>query len=1209
MIRLIHILALWWLQAVCLWPQLLAQPYSPGSVFYQLTTAQGLSDNYIRSLAIDRTGLLWVGTGEGLNCFDGRKVTRYFARLHPGLVYDYINQLACDSQNRVWALTALGHVTLVNNRRQLKHIGFYQHGKFEPAHRLAPTEKFGVLLVTRSGFYRLRQTATASPASDSLSATDFEKLEIANLPSLDTLTRSNFKQVGPNQYSLTRAGSFWVIDFENGSTTAPKALGRQQILCGWDERHALTFNTVLNRLELLSLETGLTEALTPEGNNSSPNGFRGKAQHAIAAGQEHIAISTQADGLFLLRKKDRRFFSFTHDAANAASLANNRPLEMAADENGWLFAGCTPHGVSYFNYKAVVGHKMLFTDRQGTEYNGYISNITSFDHQNLYLATSDYLVEWNRNTDESRFLRYCGNFAPLREKPVEVSHVAAIGPKTLWVATAGEGIFVYEPATGKSTRLPFISAALSMDSTGFVNHITEGPDGSVWVSCRKGLFMVNGKTLRLQPADFAFRQHLRRVHCIRTWFDADGNAWIATAGKGVVKREAESGRFVIYNTATGLPSNNVYAVLSDRAGNLYFGTEEGLHIHKKNGTIRHIKTEDGLLNKRVEALVMDGSGRLWLGNDVGLACYNPANDSLKVFDERYGLSIQGFRVNSYATGSQYLQYWGTERGLQFFNPEMLYPQEVKVQALVNGVESRSIATSLTGDEVLPLNAGDNYVNFSFNTIEYSPNLRVHFRYRLEGIDTSWIQVTDAFSARYTLLPPGRYAFRLQVSNDARHWFDARNTVTIRVPRPWYLHPATIGAGALCILLLTVAALQAYRRRHHKKQEELKSGAVINYFASQINSHLNEEDILWDVARNCISQLQFEDCVIYLLDTERQVLVQKAAYGPKSSITHTILQPIEIPVGKGIVGTVAQTGKPLLISNTQADPRYITDDQQRMSELAVPLIVAGKVTGVIDSEHAQKNFFTANHLRILSTIAVLTANQILRARAEAEKQQAQLETLLNRQQAAEYRLQSLRLQMNPHFLFNALNSIQQMILANEELVATRYLSRFSKLLRAVLIHSEEELVTLQQEIDILKLYIDLEAVRFKDSFSYTLQCDKAIDTEEVRIPTLLVQPFVENAIWHGLMHKDGDKRLHIHFSEKGSMVVCTVEDNGVGRTMTAKAKTNGSPKGHTSKGIQVSTERLKKMELTHGEPGRLEIEDLFDADGSPAGTRVHIAFPN
>ena len=149
-----------------------------------------------------------------------------------------------------------------------------------------------------------------------------------------------------------------------------------------------------------------------------------------------------------------------------------------------------------------------------------------------------------------------------------------------------------------------------------------------------------------------------------------------------------------------------------------------------------------------------------------------------------------------------------------------------------------------------------------------------------------------------------------------------------------------------------------------------------------------DEILWDIAKNCIARLKLVDCVIYLLDDDHQMLVQKAAYGSKNPKDFDIYHPIEIPVGQGIVGSVAQTGKAEIISDTSLDARYIADDEVRLSEIAVPLVYQEQVLGVIDAEHPDKNFFTEEHLTILEIIAALCSNKIVKARAEEEHQQAE-----------------------------------------------------------------------------------------------------------------------------------------------------------------------------------------------------------------------------
>ena len=152
-------------------------------------------------------------------------------------------------------------------------------------------------------------------------------------------------------------------------------------------------------------------------------------------------------------------------------------------------------------------------------------------------------------------------------------------------------------------------------------------------------------------------------------------------------------------------------------------------------------------------------------------------------------------------------------------------------------------------------------------------------------------------------------------------------------------------------------------------------SILSYFATSLFDKNKIDDVLWDITENCISKLGLEDCIIYLLDKEKNLLNQRAAYGNKNKGKRKILNPITIPFGQGIVGYVAETGRPEIISDVTQDTRYILDDLQRGSELAVPLFHKGEVIGVIDSEHSMKSFFTINHLFLFELIAQLTVKKL------------------------------------------------------------------------------------------------------------------------------------------------------------------------------------------------------------------------------------------
>lgn len=161
---------------------------------------------------------------------------------------------------------------------------------------------------------------------------------------------------------------------------------------------------------------------------------------------------------------------------------------------------------------------------------------------------------------------------------------------------------------------------------------------------------------------------------------------------------------------------------------------------------------------------------------------------------------------------------------------------------------------------------------------------------------------------------------------------------------------------------------------HEKHHQFIT--ILSYFATSLYDKTNTDEVLWDITENCISKLDLEDCVIYIKDEKQDVLIQKAAYGNKNKIARKILNPINIPVGKGIVGTVAKTGKPEIIADLQQEERYIQDDAIRLSELAVPIFLDTKLIGVIDTEHSQKNYFTNTHLYLFRLIAKLTEKKLM-----------------------------------------------------------------------------------------------------------------------------------------------------------------------------------------------------------------------------------------
>lgn len=201
------------------------------------------------------------------------------------------------------------------------------------------------------------------------------------------------------------------------------------------------------------------------------------------------------------------------------------------------------------------------------------------------------------------------------------------------------------------------------------------------------------------------------------------------------------------------------------------------------------------------------------------------------------------------------------------------------------------------------------------------------------------------------------------------------------------------------------------------------------------------------------------------------------------------------------------------------------------------------------------------------------------------------------------MSALRAQMNPHFLFNSLNSINRYIVKHEPRIASEYLTKFSRLMRSVLNNSKEKLVPLKDELEALTLYIDLEALRFTNKFDLRSQVEVDRDPALIMVPPLMLQPFVENAIWHGLMQKkEGEAVLSLHVSHQQGVLRCTIEDNGIGRAQAAAIRSLSAIQ-RPSYGTRITQERLDLLKRLYGMEVQVVYTDLMDAAQRPLGTRV------
>jgi len=347
--------------------------------------------------------------------------------------------------------------------------------------------------------------------------------------------------------------------------------------------------------------------------------------------------------------------------------------------------------------------------------------------------------------------------------------------------------------------------------------------------------------------------------------------------------------------------------------------------------------------------------------------------------------------------------------------------------------------------------------------------------------------------------------------------------------------------------------------------------VVTYFAYSIFGKNTVDEILWDVAKNIISELGFEDCVIYLMDESGNYLEQKAAYGNKNPISFEIDNPIKIPIGHGIVGWVAKTGIPEIIDDVTKDERYIVDDESRLSEITVPIIYEGKVIGVMDSEHSEREFFTSEHLNILTIIASLASNKIGKTLANEKLKKLNSE-LEQRVKDRTKELESINnekdeiLQIAAHDLKNPLTGI--ILQANKlkrkfDTIEPEKLKETAELIEKTADRMKEIIISLLEAnaIDSGKVNINLSKVNMNNVIynvinenyekakkkNIEIKFDISSGSNTVNADEKFLYQIFDNVLSNAIKFSPKDKKIYVKIYNENSECVTEITDEGPGFT--------------------------------------------------------------
>ncbi|TNE60450.1 MAG: GAF domain-containing protein [Bacteroidetes bacterium] len=1177
-----YVLFMLWLAlpAHCVWAQL---PEFHAQVF---GAEHGLDAGDISIVFKDRQQFLWVVSDATIQRFDGRNVYKHTFE-------SPVRQALCDRDNRIWALSGQRIWRARTDQWGFSVIPLDTSAFGQPAIIFQlPERPFCVL--TTQGFLNWNERTQ-----------QFERLDLPFPPARSVLVNRRFDSSGSTLFYPGKE-CYIAADLATGQMRTAPTPTRCASFCAFTPDRAV-ISYFDGNSAWLDFSTGTTTPMDAREYDLSERQHRLNLMDAEPLGDSLFLVTTRFGACTYDLRRDR-FVRHRIFAGGKPIGLEDALIRIFQDGDGTFWAHNTSSVVAFRSVRNSIGLLRNYADGPAQSWSNRVIGLAEDRAGNIWFGGFNGFNRLNRQNGQVE------THPPVDDAADRLSHISVRGlaydGRYIILGPTDKGMWLYEPETDCFFRPAYANDSVrQMIGREFIHGIFPLQDGNFLVCGRYNAYLLRKLTYRLEFLHFP-GEHSGITAASQ---DAAGRIWLCHfKGVSVLDRQYKP---LFYLDSGG---GRVLSVFQQSGDTVLFGTEEGLwRFSPATAGGRWSKVKGPLAGVSVMAIHRDSLHRYWFGTDDGLYLMDSRLEVFRHFD--YTDNIQGELYNLFALlqARDGLLFLGGMNGINYF-----YPENIDLQARPLAVTLQTLKIG-DGDSLiwnpgrqLEFAPGHNTLTFEVVAPYYNNAGKLQYRYRFKEAGP-WIGTGGSPVIRLADLAPGQYKLEVEARVAGLQWYPAP-ALEFRVRPAFWQHPAFLTGMALFLLLLLYVIVRyrenALRRRQQQSLEleklktttlqyELEIEQVINYFNRSIAQTATVEEALWDIAQQCIARLDLEDCVIYLRDPERPVLLQVAALGDKSSPDQQIVAPIEIPVGQGIVGSVAQTGKPELVADTALDARYIPDDAMRRSELSVPILDGENVIGVIDTEHSKPNFYTSWHLHLFTAIASLCSNKIALARSEEARREALLETVNSERKAAEAKLQSLRLQMNPHFLFNALNSIQELILTGNSDGAALYLSKFSQLLRMVLTHSEQDLLSLREEIGILQLYVELEALRFYDTFEFKLETESGLDQDEYKLPTLLIQPFVENAIWHGLLHKEGKRRLLVRFeTDARENLICIIEDNGIGREAAQKVRHTGL---HTGKGLTSSAERLQVLNNRYHQQNALEIIDLIAEDGSAAGTRVRI----
>jgi len=681
---------------------------------------------------------------------------------------------------------------------------------------------------------------------------------------------------------------------------------------------------------------------------------------------------------------------------------------------------------------------------------------------------------------------------------------------------------------------------LSSQINNGLTRILKDHQNKLWVGASSdGLLVMDGMRVRRLVDKHSILKN-SYISCLME--DRKGNIWIGTNGRGLF---IYNGKELQHYPETGnVPGRFITALFQDSKGNIWIGTSLGLFRYNGKAWM-HLSEKSGLSNNFIFCIREDHTGNIWLGSRAGLSCYN--GKAITHFTEKEGLPNNNVRkIVEDRKGSLWLS---TNEGIAVYSGN----------EIISISEKEGLLTRIPG-AIVEDHLGNMWVEYLNGVcrISYSIQKNKTDTYLPERIAPD--EIVLSIGQKDGL---GFQISDLLIDNNNQLWVTGDDGLVMEDLNKFYME-SRVPKVFVSEIIINDHYLD-FQSKLPPSYNKVTFARAPEFYNFPENLELPYD----------LNQLTF------YLSADEQLTNDRLLFTYKM---------------EGLDENWSKPSKENRIHYKYIPPGAYTFKVQVLGRSQVWSEVY-TYSFIIAAPFWQQVWFWV----LLFCLLVSFTGWMIKRRIDAIKRREQEKTE-SVKRMAELELQSLRAQLNPHFMFNSLNAIQELILMEENEKSQSYLARFAKLLRMLLENAEKPFIPLQRELDFLQLYLSLETLRIPN-LNYYFHLDPLVDTEEIMIPNMILQPYIENSIWHGLSHKDADKQLSIRVEKRGAYMVYEIEDNGVGRNRAAELKSQYR-KEHKSKGMELLSKRFKLLAKEYGSEIITEVSDI-DKEGMVSGTLVTI----